>query len=79
MAQDTERYKGTWNGEEVNFKKEWSGHKFTDEECEKLCNGEEIEIEAVSSKTGKSFKCKGKLERQTFNGKEFVGFKIQAL
>lgn len=75
MAQDTERYKGTWNGEEVNFKKEWSGHKFTDEECEKLCNGEEIEIEAVSSKTGKSFKCKGKLERQTFNGKEFVGFK----
>lgn len=72
---DVERYEGTWNGQSVKFKKEWSGHKFTDEECEKLCNGEEIEIEAVSSKTGKSFKCKGKLEEQEYNGRTYVGFK----
>lgn len=72
---DVERYEGTWNGQSVKFKKEWSGHKFTDDECEKLCNGEEIEIEAVSSKTGKSFKCKGKLEEQEYNGRTYVGFK----
>ena len=74
-ANAVERYKGTWNGKEVNFKKEWSGHKFTDDECKKLCDGEEIEIEAVSAKTGKTFKCKGKLEEQEFKGKSFVGFK----
>lgn len=72
---DVERYKGTWNGQDVNFKRTWSGHTFTDDECERLCNGEEIEIEAISSKTGKSFRCKGKLEEQTFNDKSFVGFK----
>lgn len=72
---DVERYEGTWNGQTVKFKKEWSGHKFTDDECAKLCNGEEIEIEAVSAKTGKSFKCKGKLEEQEYNGRTFVGFK----
>ena len=72
---DVERYEGTWNGQTVKFKKEWSGHKFTDDECARLCNGEEIEIEAVSAKTGKSFKCKGKLEEQEYNGRTFVGFK----
>lgn len=72
---NAERYEGTWNGKDVRFKREWSGHKFTDEECEKLCNGEEIEIEAVSSKSGKSFKCRGKLENQEYNGRKFVGFK----
>lgn len=72
---NVDRYKGTWNGKDVNFKREWSGHKFTDEECKKLCDGEEIEIEAVSAKSGKSFKCKGKLEEQEFKGKKFVGFK----
>lgn len=75
MATEAKRYKGTWNGQEVNFKKEWSGHEFTDAECEKLCNGEEIEIQAVSSKSGKPFKCKGKLEEQSYNGKTYIGFK----
>ena len=72
---DAERYEGTWNGKTIKFKREWSGHTFTDEECEKLCNGEEIEIEAVSAKSGKSFKCKGKLEEQEYNGNKYVGFK----
>ena len=69
-----ERYKGTWNGKDVNFKREWSGHKFTDEECKKLCDGEEIEIEAVSAKTGKTFRCKGVLAEQEFKGKKYIGF-----
>ena len=70
-----DRYSGTWNGKQVSFKKEWSGHTFTDDECEKLCNGEEIEIEAISKTTGKPFKCKGILADQEFNGHAYVGFK----
>ena len=71
---DVERYEGTWNGQSVKFKRTWSGHRFTDDECEALCNGDEIEIEAVSSKTGKPFKCKGKLAEQEFNGRTYIGF-----
>jgi DNA topoisomerase-3 len=71
---DVERYEGTWNGKTVKFKRSWSGHDFTDEECEKLCNGEEIEIEAVSAKSGKTFRCTGKLSNLTYKGKSYVGF-----
>lgn len=74
---DVERYEGTWNGQSVKFKRVWSGHTFTDEECEKLCAGEEIEIEAVSAKTGKSFRCRGILAEQEFKGKTYVGFQSQ--
>lgn len=74
MADNAERYSGTWNGKSVAFKRNWSGHYFTDEECEKLCNGEEITIDAVSSKTGKPYKCKGILADQEFQGHAFVGF-----
>ena len=70
---DAERFEGEWNGEEVHPKRVWSGHRFTDEEIEKLLDGEEITIDAVSS-AGKPYTCKGKLERQVYNGNEFVGF-----
>lgn len=71
-----EKYSGTWKGKQVSFTREWSGHRFTDDECNRLLNDEEIEItDCVSSKTGKTFGVKGKLENQTFNGKKFVGFK----
>jgi hypothetical protein len=70
-----ERFSGTWNGKEVSPKREWSGHRFTDEECEKLLNGETIEIEAVSKKTGKEFTVKGRLEEQVHKKRKFVGFK----
>ena len=72
---DIDRYSGTWNGKQVSFKKVWSEHTFTDDECEKLCSGKEIEIEAISKKTGKPFKCKGILADQEFNGHTYVGFK----
>ena len=74
MADTAERYSGTWNGKQVSFKRNWSGHHFTDEECQKLCNGEEITIDAVSSKTNKPYKCKGILADQEFQGHPFVGF-----
>lgn len=74
-SEEVERYEGQLNGKAVKFKKVWSGHTFTDDECQALCNGEEIEIEAVSSKTGNPFKCKGILAEQEYNGHKYVGFK----
>lgn len=71
---DAERFTGTWKGQEVSPKREWSGHRFTDDECAALLRGETIEIEAKSAKTGNTFRCKGKLSKQTYNGKQFVGF-----
>lgn len=70
----SERFEGTWDGEAVKPKRAWSGHRFTDEECERLLAGEEIEIEAVSGRTGKPFKCRGKLARLNYNGVSYVGF-----
>lgn len=73
---DVEKVKGTWNGEEVSFKREYCGHRFTDAEVAKLLAGEEIEIfDCVSSKTGKTFGCKGALAHQEYNGHAYVGFK----
>ena len=76
-----EKYTGIWNGKEVSFNREWSQHKFTDDECERLCAGEDITIEAVSAKTGNKFKCHGVLaDDLTFKDKEgkdrqYTGFK----
>lgn len=71
-----EKCSGTWKGKQVSFTREWSGHRFTDDECQRLLNDEEIEVtDCVSSKTGKTFGVHGKLENQTFNGRKFVGFK----
>lgn len=66
---------GTWKKKQIKFKKVFSGRTFTDEECQKLLNGEEIEFEAISKKTGKPYPVKGKLANQTYNGAKYVGFK----
>lgn len=69
-----DQYTGTWNGKEVRFNREFSGYRFTDEECEKLCNGEEIEIHGFKRKNGDLYAAKGKLSEQEFNGHTFIGF-----
>ena len=77
-----EKYTGSWQGSDVSFTRVFCEHRFTDDECEKLCAGETIEVlDAVSPKSGKSFKCRGALANQTFKNKEgkdvpYVGFKI---
>jgi DNA topoisomerase len=70
-------YTCTWKSKPVKFKRVWSGYRFSDDECARLANGEEIEITAVSSNTGNPFTCKGKLEVQTYQGRKFLGFKMQ--
>lgn len=74
-AASPDRYSGVWNGENVSFKRIWSGHTFTDDECQRLCAGEVITIEAISSKTGQPYTAKGSLARQKYAGHEYVGFK----
>lgn len=74
--QDTvERFSGIWNGREVNPKRVWSEHRFTDEEVQKLLDGQTISFQAISQKTGNYYSAKGKLAEQEFNGNKFVGFK----
>ena len=74
-AQQKEKYTGTWNGQEVSFNRVWSGHRFTDEECEKLCDGEFIEVRGLTSAKGTTYGVKGHLENLEYNGYKYVGFK----
>lgn len=69
-----ERCSGIWNGEQVSFKKEWGGHTFTDDECKRLLDGEEITISGLKSNKGTTYGVKGKLSKQTYKGKTFIGF-----
>lgn len=65
IVDDTEYATGVWNGKNVKFKRVFSQHRFSDEEVERLLNGEEIECEFISKK-GKPFKAKGRLQDQVF-------------
>lgn len=69
-----EKYYGVWQDQEVSFNREWSGHKFTDQECEALLDGQTIIIEAISKKTGNKFSVAGKLGMGTYEGKSFCSF-----
>ena len=77
-----EKYTGVWakTGQEVSFSREWGGHRFTDDECEDLLAGKDVEIHGlVSKKTGNTYGVVGKLSEQTFKGDDgkkhkFIGF-----
>lgn len=58
----------------IRFKREWGGHKFTDDEVAKLLNGDTISFEAVSKNTGNTYTATGKLQEQKYNGNKFWGF-----
>ena len=77
-----EKYEGMWNGEPVKFNRVWRGHRFTDEECEALCNGENVEVRGIiSPKTGHEYGVSGHLDNLVFTDKEsgdtrdYIGFK----
>lgn len=69
-----EKYTGMWNGKEVTFSRVWSNHRFTDEECEKLCAGETIVVDGLVSKSGKPYAINGKLSNLEYNKHKYVGF-----
>lgn len=76
IQDETEYVTGLWNGKEVKFKRVFGKHRFTDEEITQLLNGEQIECD-FTSKSGKAFKAKGRLQDQVFRGHAFFGFKIE--
>lgn len=67
---------GIFRGEEIRFKREFAGHRFTDEEVEKLLAGENIIITAMSKKTKKEFRAEGHLEKLEYKGKQYFGFNM---
>lgn len=72
---------GVWKktGKKIKFKRQWSGHKFSDQEISDLLDDKEISFEAMSKSKNKPYEAKGKLEGQTFtkNGRtiNYIGFK----
>ncbi|GMA69517.1 topoisomerase [Leuconostoc litchii] len=71
----SEKMVGIWQGKEITFAREWSGHLFSDEELQKLLTGAEISFLA-KSKRGKEYTAVGKMAKQTFKGNTFYGFKL---
>jgi DNA topoisomerase-3 len=77
-----EKFTGFWRrtGEEVSFNRvwgtnaHWAGHRFTDEECEKLLSGAVISFDAVS-KQKKPYSAVGTLEQGVHEGRPFHAFK----
>ena len=63
-----EKVSGTFNGEEVSFKKKWGEHTFTDSEIIRLLNGETIAF--MTSKGS----VKGSLQKQKYKKHVFWGF-----
>lgn len=82
-VQTKEKFEGTWakNGEHVSFNREWGtnphwkGHRFTDDECEKLLSGAAISFDATSKKNT-AYTAVGTLEEGEFNDRKFYGFKL---
>lgn len=68
-----EKYRGNFKGKPVAFNIEWGGHRFTEDECQRLLAGESIVIDAVSRK-GDPMRVKGNLAEQEYNGHKFYGF-----
>lgn len=74
---EKEKYEGMFDGKTVRFNRVYCEHRFTDEECQQLCDGKQIEIlDCVSHKDGKTsiYGVYGKLSEQTYNGHKFFGF-----
>mgnify|MGYP000865258751 CR=1 FL=1 len=53
----------------------WEGHRFSDEEVEKLLAGEKISFPAVS-KAGNDYTAQGYLGRGEYNGNPYWGFQL---
>lgn len=66
----------TNDGKEIEFKKEWGGHKFTEEELASLKAGEMITINGLVNRNKKNYSARGKLLEQKYKGRTFWGFKM---
>lgn len=67
---------GEHNGLEIKFNKSWGGHTFTTVEIADLLAGKMIEFD-FTKKNGDTGHVKGTLEKQSYKGHKFWGFKPQ--
>lgn len=68
-----EQATGRWGSREATFLREWGGHRFTDDEVQRLLAGDTIEFAALNQK-GVAFDVFGALADQEYKGRTFVGF-----
>lgn len=73
-ADDKAYCHGVWKGREIRFKRTYRGHEFTDDECDALLAGNEIEVDGLVAKSGKVYGQKGHLADLEYNGHKYVGF-----
>lgn len=74
VRDESKRYKGIWNGREVDIPRKWSTYEFSEDELKRLVDGELITIN-YRNKHGYTNPLKGRLEEQEYNSTKFVGFK----
>lgn len=64
---------GKYQGKtEVTFSRVWGGHRFSDQEVEKLLAGEELELREMKSKKGKTYGVVGKLTAPKNGNSRFI-------
>lgn len=75
LPKPAERVNGIYSptGEEINFSRIFSGHRFTDEEIQQLLAGQTIKVDCKSKK-GTAIIVPGKLSEKTYQNKKFWGF-----
>lgn len=66
--------KGVFKGEEIRFKGSFADHEFTQEEIDRLLNGDRIGFK-FTTKKGKESWVEGTLEKQAYKGYTYYGFK----
>lgn len=71
-----EKVQGVWKDQEISFSRSFGGEEFTDDEINKLLNGESISI-TRKKKDGKSYTATGKLKEKTYKKKKFIGFDVE--
>ena len=72
QAQTKEKASGIWQGKEISFTREWSGHRFTDEEVNHLLNSEEVTFQIEHK--GALMNITGRLDNCEYKGHKYIGF-----
>lgn len=73
-----EKYRGVWTetNREVSFTRQFGDHRFTDEECEQLLQGESLTLTGLHRKDGSEYGCTGKLKTYIWNKVRGVRFEV---
>lgn len=66
---------GQWHGEDVRFNRIFAGHRFTDDEVDRLLNGEKFELNAQVN--GNPMKLLVKLDHCEYKGINYIGVKAE--